>query len=67
MPRVVIDAERCKQCSLCVRYCPRQILRVGERSNARGYHPVELTDEERCTGCAICALVCPSVCVEVYR
>ncbi len=67
MPKVVIDAERCKQCMLCVRYCPRASLRVSEATNSKGYHPVEQHDEEACTGCAICALVCPSVCIEVYR
>ena len=67
MPKVVIDPERCKQCMLCVRFCPRDSLRVSEQVNARGHYPVEQVDEESSTGCAICALVCPSVCIEVYR
>ncbi len=67
MPKVKIDAERCKQCMLCVEFCPRDSLRISERTNLKGYHPVEQCDEESCTGCGICALVCPSVCVEVYR
>jgi len=67
MPKVVIDAERCKGCMLCVRFCPRASLRVASETNSKGYHPVEQHDEEACTGCGICALVCPSVCIEVYR
>ncbi|MGC9316872.1 MAG: 4Fe-4S binding protein [Armatimonadota bacterium] len=67
MPKVKIDAERCKQCMLCVEFCPKNCLRVSDETNLRGYHPVEQNDEEQCTGCGICALVCPSVCIEVYR
>lgn len=67
MPKVVIHAERCKQCMLCVRFCPRDCLRVSNETNSKGYHPVEQHDEDACTGCAVCALVCPSVCIEVYR
>ncbi|MFW6438186.1 MAG: ATP-binding protein, partial [Armatimonadota bacterium] len=67
MPRVKIDAERCKQCVLCIEICPRDALKVGEETNSRGFYPVVMRDEDRCTGCGQCALVCPSVCIEVYR
>lgn len=67
MPRVIIDAERCKGCTLCVEFCPHQALEMSEGTNSRGHHPVILRYEEKCTGCGICALVCPSVCIEVYR
>jgi len=67
MPKVKIDAERCKECKLCVEFCPRKVLVVSDETNARGFHPVVMGDEEKCTGCGICALVCPSVCIEVYR
>ena len=67
MPKVKIDAERCKQCMLCVEFCPHGVLVVSDETNSRGFHPVVMGDEEKCTGCGICALVCPSVCIEVYR
>ena len=67
MPKVKVDAERCKQCMLCVEFCPRGVLKVSEETNSRGFYPVVMDDESRCTGCGGCALVCPSVCIEVYR
>jgi 2-oxoglutarate ferredoxin oxidoreductase subunit delta len=64
---ILIDAERCKGCQLCVEVCPQQVLALDEtRLNVRGYHPAVLLDSA-CTGCALCALVCPDVCITVYR
>jgi 2-oxoglutarate ferredoxin oxidoreductase subunit delta len=67
MPKVIIDAERCKSCLLCVEFCPRGALAPSDEVNSKGYHPVRCTNQDECTGCAICALMCPDVCIEVYR
>ncbi len=66
---VVVDAERCKGCELCVSACPQDVLAMSaERPNSRGYHPVQLLDPQgRCTGCGLCAVICPDVCLTVYR
>jgi 2-oxoglutarate ferredoxin oxidoreductase subunit delta len=65
--RIVVDAERCKGCALCVSVCPQGVLALSERFNAAGYHPVRLVDAAGCTGCVLCALVCPDVAISVYR
>ena len=57
MPKIVIDAERCKGCMLCVEFCPKGILAPSKEVNSKGYHPIECNDEDECTGCAICALM----------
>ena len=58
MQRVIIKAEKCKQCGYCVEFCPRQALAFGARPNAGGYNPVTL-DSEKCVACGTCYLVCP--------
>lgn len=65
-PRVVIDAERCKGCLLCLDVCPPKVLGVGGL-NRRGYRVVVLLDDARCTSCMACALICPDVAITVYK
>ena len=62
---LVLDAERCKGCTLCVPACPPKVLRMGKQRNAAGYALPELLPG--CTGCGACLLVCPDFCFEVYR
>ena len=67
MPKVIIAGDRCKSCGLCVNVCPKKILAVGDKPNAKGYYPIVMTEEEECQGCALCALMCPDVVFEVYK
>ena len=48
----VIDLEKCKQCMLCVPFCPDICIPVtdGKRGD---------TDLFYCKGCGVCAKVCP--------
>ena len=62
---VVIAAERCKGCELCVPACPPGVLRMSDRRNESGYLVPEL--REGCTGCNACLMVCPDYCFEVYK
>ena len=48
----VFDPERCKQCMLCVPYCPDASIPVKDGKRAD-------TDLDHCKGCGICAKVCP--------
>jgi 2-oxoglutarate ferredoxin oxidoreductase subunit delta len=67
MIRLVIHAERCKNCGLCVAACPQGNLVVSDATNEIGYHPVGQCDEEKCTGCGLCAVMCPDLCFSIYR
>jgi 2-oxoglutarate ferredoxin oxidoreductase subunit delta len=53
-----LDAEECKGCGLCVDACKPRVLRLSDRLNRLGYHPVRYRGSG-CTGCGICYMVCP--------
>ena len=48
----VLDRENCRNCLLCVPYCPDSSLPVAEGKLAG-------IDYLHCKGCGICAQVCP--------
>lgn len=47
------DKDKCIQCGLCVNYCPRDVLRMGEDN----YPYMEFRDD--CWYCDVCTYVCP--------
>lgn len=57
--QVLINAEECKGCGLCVTACPTGVLSLGEQLNGRGYHPAVWTTGSGCTGCGVCFYACP--------
>jgi 2-oxoglutarate ferredoxin oxidoreductase subunit delta len=64
---LLIAAERCKGCELCVAACPKDCLSLDlSIVNALGHHPVMLTDASLCTSCAFCARVCPDAVFTVF-
>lgn len=70
MGKVTVNREKCKACYLCINVCPKQILKVDENLNKKGYHPIIFSEEKSqdCIGCAICAQVCPDMAIEkVYK
>ncbi len=62
---VHIIAERCKECSYCITYCPAEVLVYSEAINSRGYHyPVVAEGKESaCVLCKFCDLICPELAI----
>ena len=64
--KIIINAERCKGCGLCVEVCPNNSIVISEKSNKTGFFPAQAANID-CTGCCVCALVCPEAVIEVLR
>ncbi|MBP2652250.1 MAG: 2-oxoglutarate-acceptor oxidoreductase subunit OorD [Firmicutes bacterium] len=67
MPKVEILEARCKSCGLCIEFCPKKVLKIGEKANAKGYYFVEVAKPDQCIGCALCGTMCPDVAITVYK
>lgn len=62
---VIVDAEQCDGCELCVHFCPKNVLGIGHATNSRMIHYVEVVHPDDCVGCEACERVCPSVAIFV--
>ena len=67
MAKVEIRSERCKSCLYCIKFCPKDVLAVGENVNSKGYEYVVPVNMDACIGCAMCARICPDGAIDVYR
>lgn len=68
MAKITIDREKCKACFLCISFCPKALIKVGQGLNQQGVTAVEFDDKHNhCLGCQQCALICPDCCIEVYK
>ncbi len=64
---IKINKELCKECHLCIYFCPNGHIIPAKEYNIQGYRPVCTTEEKECNGCAICATMCPEIAIEVFR
>jgi 2-oxoglutarate ferredoxin oxidoreductase subunit delta len=62
---VTIEKEKCKGCSYCVQFCPRQVLIMGDQINSKGYTFAKTADGKVCLGCGLCEIMCPEFAVKV--
>lgn len=59
MKRFSVDKNKCKGCGLCIRVCPKKILRLGTAMNDVGNRYAECIDDGSCIMCCMCATMCP--------
>ena len=61
--RVKIREEFCKECGICMFYCPDGALKFQNEFNARGFHPAKWSGN--CSFCGRCYIVCPHLAIEI--
>ncbi len=54
-----LNEERCKDCGICVAFCPAKVL--GQKETGEVY----IKDEEKCTLCGNCEIYCPDFAITV--
>ncbi|MDW7733105.1 MAG: ferredoxin family protein [Methanolobus sp.] len=65
-PYPVINILECKACGRCIVACPKDLLKLSDDLNERGYRYVEYVGEG-CTGCANCYYTCPEpLAIEIH-
>jgi NAD-dependent dihydropyrimidine dehydrogenase PreA subunit len=60
MPKVAIDTNGCRACSLCIDICPTDVFVMNEQTEI-----AEVSKEDDCIGCTSCQYLCPSRCLTV--
>jgi 2-oxoglutarate ferredoxin oxidoreductase subunit delta len=63
--KVHIFKDRCKGCSFCVEYCPKDVLEMSEEFNIKGYHPPMVKNPDDCLECHLCEMLCPEFAIFV--
>ena len=66
---VHVITERCKECSFCVEFCPKDVLEMGKAFNKKGYMYTKVVSgkEKDCTACRMCENVCPEFAIFVQE
>jgi 2-oxoglutarate ferredoxin oxidoreductase subunit delta len=64
---IVVDAEKCKGCEVCVVSCPTGTIELNKEVNGKGYNYAYPANPDLCIGCANCAMVCPDGVITVYK
>lgn len=66
MEKVKLITERCKGCYNCIRECPVQAIKESNKTNSKGYIPIEI-DLDTCIVCGTCYRVCPDYVFEINK
>lgn len=62
---IVIDAEVCKGCHLCIDQCPKHVLEISQNRSANGYLMPAAARIDDCITCYLCEMICPDLAMTV--
>lgn len=65
--RVVVLADYCKGCGLCIEFCPAHKFVKDDTPNVHGIQQVRVDPDVRCNGCSRCVAMCPDAAIEIFR
>ena len=57
---IVVNRQWCKGCGICVAFCPKRALSLGQDEKAQW-------DAEKCIGCGLCEHYCPDLAIEAVK
>lgn len=58
---LILYKKWCKGCNICVKFCPKDVLRLGKDGK------VLVDKEEECTSCGLCELRCPDFAILIQE
>ena len=67
MAHIEVNKRFCKACKLCIQFCPKNILELGDEINENGDKYLIQINASQCTGCKLCAIMCPESAITVYK
>lgn len=65
--KVEVNEKFCKGCGYCVKYCGRDVLKLDEQINSKGYHVALVDAKDRCVGCMNCTSICPEAAINITK
>jgi 2-oxoglutarate ferredoxin oxidoreductase subunit delta len=63
--KITLNKDRCKGCSYCTEFCPRDALVMSQEINSKGYTLAAIADGNKCLGCGLCEVICPEFAIKV--
>jgi len=64
---IVIDRRLCKGCGICIEFCPKKVLVMGDEMDERGIRIPHARREQDCSFCGLCELYCPDFAICARR